>query len=392
MDEDADTERVAVFPRISRRFWYRARVRSVDRFHRRSAWSDWTDAALPFDDQRPPTPLDVEIYPQSTDRVVVEWADPTIDVPLSGTVTGTSGTATLTGVGTHFLHQIDAGDRLKIESGATYTVLKVTSATALTLTTNLATSPAAKKIWEVAEDPDVALYAVALAHSADVNLGVQPNEWADVYARDRVNGTRKAFKIRDADVGLTFYARVRSVDAARNRSEWIPAWVKALHAEAANSDPDVDGDGVVVLPGMSSVIAEFENPRGAPGNIEETGSPNTNKRWENTTTNRLYFVQARMICGDRDAGQGEPTGADIIVQVTRFESDGTSSAHLFTAGNRLRIQDGEWRSGLTPAADFEITYLDPGEAIQPAVVQVGSGNPGNNLLIQITLSPAPPVA
>ena len=386
MDEDADTERVAVFPRISRRFWYRARVRTVDRFSRKGAWSDWTDPALPFDDDAPPKPKNVEVYPQSTDRVVVAWDDPTIDLPTSGTVSGTSGTPTLAGIGTHFLHQIEAGAIVKV-FGNTYTVSEVTSATALTLMTNLSNSPSGHTLYEVVEDPDIAMYAVQLADWSDVNLGVQPNVWSDVYARDRVNGNRKAFKVKDADVGLTFYARVRSLDAARNRSKWVPAWVKDLHAGVGNDDPDVDGDGVVVLPGMSSVIVEFQNPRGE-GQIEET----TTKRWENLTTNRLYFLKARMTCGDRENTSGEPTGADIIVQITRFLDDGVSSAHLFTFGNRLRIQDGEWRSGLTVPPDFEITYLDPGEAISATVQQIGSDHPGNNLVIQVTLSPAPPLA
>lgn len=387
-DDDADTTRTAVFPRISRRYWYRARVRTVDRFNRRGDWSAWTGAALPFDDLRPPTPLDVEIYPLSTDRVVVEWADPVISIPLTGTVAGTSGTATLTGTGTHFLHQVDAGDQIKIESdGATYTVLKVTSATALTLTTNLATSPSGKKIWEVAEDPDAAFYVVQLGEFSHIDLGVTPNEWDDVYAHDRISGNRKAFKIKNADLGLTFFARVRSMDAARNRSGWVPAWSRDEHSGDANSSTIADGDGVVVLPGISDVEAEFHAPRPgtvSTGQLDATGE--IPKRWFNETAQRLYFQFARMSC-DKDH---RPSGPALLVQIKRFETDETTSANLFTSGNRLRLDPGEYRSGRETT--FEVAYIDPGESLEASIAQISGAPYGQDLDISVWMSPAPPPA
>jgi len=387
MDDDADTTRVAVFPRITRRYWYRARVRTVDRFNRRGDWPEWTDPALPFDDTDPPTPTDVEIYSLSTDRVVVEWDDPTIDLPLAGTVAGTSGTATLTGTGTHFLHELEAGALLKIESDSTiYTVLKVTSPTALTLTTNLGTSPAAKKIYEVVEDPDVDFYTVQLATYPNVDLGTTPNEWQQVYARDRQKGKRHAFKIRDADISNTFYARVRAIDAARNRSEWIPAWVRTLHSGDANSDPDADADGVVVLPGVPNISAEFHAPNPGTPSTGQIDTGTIPKKWTNEGTTRLWFQYARMVC-DPDH---EPTGADIIVQIQRFEDDDVTSANIFTSGNRLRINADEHRSGRED--NFDILYLDPGESLQCTIQQVGSGNHGQDLDITVWMSLAPPVA
>ena len=66
------------------------------------------------------------------------------------------------------------------------------------------------------------------------------------------------------------------------------------------------------------------------------------KRWENLGLNRLYFQYARMTCDESN----RPGGADIIVQIARFEDDGVTNASIFASGNRLRIQDGEWRSAV----------------------------------------------
>lgn len=395
-DGDADTEVVAVFhSNIHRHRWYRCRVRTVDRFSRKGDWSDWTPAAFPFDDETPPTPLNVEVFPASTDRVVVAWDDPMITFPTRGTVSGTSGTDTLTGIGTYFHQEIDPGTTVRIGdrvTGDDYIVKSVSTGTALVLTTNLLTSPTDAQFWEIAEDPDVDLYAVQIALFADVDLTVAPNVWSDVFAHDRSTGTRKAFKIPDSRVDDTFFARVRSIDAARNRSSWIPAWDRSQHSDVANSDPDVDGDGVVIIPGNPGVTASWTYPGVLPLNaVLPYADPN---RWQNLTGTKLYFQRAHIEVGDREGGTGEPHVTNLVVQMRRWLTDGTTNEILFHASapdNRLKILAGEW-SDSAPEGSFEVPSLSPNQAVSWTLVQVGSdANPGIDLRISLFMSTSPPV-
>jgi hypothetical protein len=80
-DDDADTYvRKAILIRNPRN-WHRFRVRSVDRFNRRSAWSAWTSWQRP-NREVPPRPTDVTIFDASLDRVVLDWDAP--DDPEDG--------------------------------------------------------------------------------------------------------------------------------------------------------------------------------------------------------------------------------------------------------------------------------------------------------------------
>lgn len=412
-DGDADSTVTVVFHNdIHRHYWYRCRVRTIDRFSRRGDWSAWTDPALPFDDDSPPTPVNVEVFPASTDRVVVAWEDPTIAVPCVGTVSGTIGFPTLTGVGTQFRRQVEAGTVIKIAdtyadlgSADTYTVKAVTSATSLTLTSDLLASATDSVVWEVTDDPDVAIYAVQIAKFANVDTSVQPNEWSDVYAHDRSEGRRKGFKIKNSDTDETFMARVRSIDAARNRSAWIPAWVRAAHSGDANSDPDADADGVVVVPGGSIVSAEWNYPgrldkdgldiKDDDGDTTEhiTAPYEIPSRFENQTGIRLYFKNCQLTCGDKEAGTGCPTGTGIIVQMRRWETDEVTAHTLFDASggdDRPRIGTNDFR-GSSNTFQAGGKYVDPGEAVSCTLFQYGATNPGSNLRVQLTMSPAAPV-
>jgi hypothetical protein len=71
-DDDAGTLVRAGFPIRNPKNWFRARVRSIDRFNRRGNWSDWTSWQRPGN-EAPPAPTEVTIYENAADRVVIDW-------------------------------------------------------------------------------------------------------------------------------------------------------------------------------------------------------------------------------------------------------------------------------------------------------------------------------
>lgn len=75
-DGDADTTTGFVFTsKIKKHRWYRARARTIDRFNRRGAWSEWTTGGSPTDTTDPPLPLDVEAYGRHN-HVGIDWRKP----------------------------------------------------------------------------------------------------------------------------------------------------------------------------------------------------------------------------------------------------------------------------------------------------------------------------
>jgi microcystin-dependent protein len=71
-----------------------------------------------------------------------------------------------------------------------------------------------------------------------VELSTSPT-FATNYAKDRgVKGNRRTFVIDDAGMGDTYYGRVRSISADRDKSAWIPA------TSAGNSDPGASPTGI----------------------------------------------------------------------------------------------------------------------------------------------------
>jgi hypothetical protein len=373
-DADADSTVTAIFQTgIRRRYWYRCRVRCIDRFNRKSLWSNWTDAALPFDDDRPPQPLLVRIFESSTDRVVLDWDDPVDYIPTRGTVTGTSGTATLTGTNTQFEKEVERGSTIRVD-GNNYLVKSVASATSLTLATNLSTSPSGSNLRLVEEHPDVAFYQVQIAKSADVS-GTPNHDWSAVYMKDRRNGTRKAFKIADADRGLTFYGRVRSVDAAWNKSKWV------YGRFTANSDETLSGEGVTVGAGGGKVIATWSKVGRA--RVKHY----SNRRWTNTTGQRLYFKKARATCGDKEAATGAPTGASLQFNIRYWPADESTSSNIFDTDARLEISAGTYKDVNGPNTFQNRTYIDPDEALTVKVATVGSTYPGDDWTVQLMMDP-----
>lgn len=57
---------------IKKKYFYRARVRAVDRFNRRGDWSTWTAWASPTDNTAPPDPFNVQAWVDQS-RIQVKW-------------------------------------------------------------------------------------------------------------------------------------------------------------------------------------------------------------------------------------------------------------------------------------------------------------------------------
>lgn len=74
-DEDGDTRVEKAIKAIDSKKWYRARVRTIDRYNRRGTWSSWTTWEKPGQDV-PSTPLNVSIHEGTKDGVVLKWDPP----------------------------------------------------------------------------------------------------------------------------------------------------------------------------------------------------------------------------------------------------------------------------------------------------------------------------
>jgi hypothetical protein len=241
-DNDADTTITAVFHNIRRRYWYRCRVRSIDRFSRHGDWSAWTPAALPFDDNRPPAPTNVETWSKGTDRVPIRWDDPLVDVPIRGVSSVINGSATVTGTGTKYNTEVRDGTLLRFAgSTTTYNVKQVISDTSLILEGTYSESSGTKSTFLQEDDPDVAFYEWQIAKNTQVTNGT-PDIFNHIYDHGRTRGNNVSVKVEPGDENLKFRARVRSIDAAHNRSPWISAWIRANHGGFANNSSTVTGD------------------------------------------------------------------------------------------------------------------------------------------------------
>src|SRR5580765_339730 len=241
-DADGDTTRTTIFHNIRRRYWYRCRVRTVDRYGRQGDWSNWTPAALPYDNNNPPAPTNVETWDLNTDRIPIRWDDPLIDVETRGNSTPTNGSTTVNGVGTKYTNEVREGSVIRFAGSVNlYTVRTVTSDTVLVLMSNYGEATASKKLYIEEDDPDVAYYEWQIAKGSQVTPGT-PDVWNAVYDKGRTKGNFVNVKVQDADKINRFYVRVRSIDSAHNRSPWIAAWIRANHGGAANNASASAGD------------------------------------------------------------------------------------------------------------------------------------------------------
>lgn len=193
-EEDANDTVRAIFPAVRKRQWYRARVKTVDRWNRPGDWSDWTPAGRATDNDNPPAPSSVEVTVKQR-QIVVEWEQP-----------------------------LDADDPDGLEI-----------------------------------DDDIAYSIVELA----TNAGFTTFQGGNV-KRDRfVGGTKKMFKVEKPG-NSTFYARVKNVDAAGNKSGWTE-----------------DNDQVVGPTASSIVSIAFDKIEGTPGarlRAVVTVNPSTDSR------------------------------------------------------------------------------------------------------------------
>lgn len=381
-DDPGDYAHIIFGQRVRRARIYRFRVRAVTVGNVKGNWSDWfpnVGGSSPLDDTRPPTPLNVRIFDTATDRVVLDWDEPTVTMPTRGTVSGSLGSPTVTGLNTKFDVEVERGSTVRI-GGVDYLVKSVASATSLTLATNLGSSPSNAEMFTIEDDPDVQFFQVQIARANKVS-GTPNHDWEEVYMRDRTNGSRKSFKVGDLDRAVTFYGRVRSVDAAYNKSRWVYGRL------TANSDPNLSGEGVTIgVGGGGKIVATFTKA----GRLRVKHY--SNRRWQNTTDSRLYFKRARLSIGDKEAGTGAPTGSSVKVNLKRWETDETTKASVFQTGgggdddDRLIVNADTYKDS-APADTFNITYLDPGEWLTLRVAQVGSGYPGRDLVCQVWMEP-----
>ena len=74
-DEDADTVWHLTFLIRHRRYWKRARAKTVDRWGRKGDWGSWTSWQRPGQEE-PPNSTAVTIFDNSVDQVIIDWDSP----------------------------------------------------------------------------------------------------------------------------------------------------------------------------------------------------------------------------------------------------------------------------------------------------------------------------
>lgn len=359
---------------VRKHIFYRFRVQAENRNGCTGDYSAWTSWTLANDHNPPPGPLLVKGFTNSTNRLVVDWDPPIAFVPIEGTASVTIGTAAVVGVGTSFQTQVGRGDTLKMDA-ETFDVLSITDDTHLTLATNAVGTHTAAIPYQEEPDPDVAFYQVWVGTAATVAN-------ATLYKRDRyVHATKKSLRVADADSGLVFYMWVRSVDASGNRSAWIAA------TAAGNSSSVTAPDGFFVGAGGGGIVVTFRKL----GRCRVKHYANA--RWTNNTGRTLTFKRARATVGDRELATGAPTGSALKVQLKRWQfvaGDEVNPTSIFQTGggadddDRLSIAATKYKDTNGPTT-FEITTLLADEAVSMKVAQIGSSQPGDDLVVQVYL-------
>jgi hypothetical protein len=193
--------------------------------------------------------------------------------------------------------------------------------------------------------PDIAYFQIQLSTSSG---------FSSIYKFDRYHiGTSRSWKIRESDLGETFYARVRSVDGSGNKSSWVPATI------IGNSSPSATPDGATV--GTGKTILTFTIAGDAQVKVYK---PRTRAE-EDMTIKR--------VTGDFD---DVPTGADLIIDIL------VGGVSIFSSqANMLHIQDGGDGKGTTTA--IANPNISEGQSIKVSVVQVGTNQPGGNGTVRL---------
>jgi hypothetical protein len=361
-----------VLPRPKRWHW-QAAARAIDHHGCEGSWSAWTSVARPDTNDRPASPLDVRLR-KSHDRIVVTWDDPTEDFDLSGTVSGTSGTATLTGSGTKFTYEIEEGSDIRV-GGNVYRVKRITSDTALTLRSNLSTSPSASVFYLVEEDSDVHRYRAQIALLADVDVGQTPDLWDQVYDQQKTKKNRVAFKIVDDDEDELFYARVCSISDEPHRSRNVPATL------GGNSDPDANGDAIGIIRDV------FVKTFTVDGEVEAKAYA---APWRAHRDVRIKRIKAT--AGRHDGGthpdDGAPVGADLKAQIYKADTTLSSETAILSTGDIIKIDAGTHKDAAGGTdGDYNTRNIDENEILYVDVTQVGSTSPGSDLAISVFMIP-----
>jgi microcystin-dependent protein len=212
--------------------WYwqtRGRARSGQ--HCWSDWSEWSSPVAPIGGQ-PPTPINVVIYDNDRDSVTLDWDPNTVDILHRGTVSVSSGSGAVSGVGTHFLSDVGISTQIVI-NGQLKRVLSISSDTAMVMDSNFSATVSGVPIAERVPDPDVRRSFAQISKHANFD---------NIYKEDEVGATKKRFKIADGDLGATFYGRVRNHDQEWQKSKFVAATTSGNSiAWGAGGDPGPDG-------------------------------------------------------------------------------------------------------------------------------------------------------
>lgn len=115
-----------------------------------------------------------------------------------------------------------------------------------------------------------------------------------------------------------------------------------------------------------------------------------------------YWVAgASAAVGRHDSGthpnDGAPTGADMFFNFGVITRTGSSDTKLFVSDTEFTIAAGRhvddkaFAAMVSPSPwlrnDLNFTQLTPGMSVYPKVLQVGSSNPGTNLVLTLYLIP-----
>lgn len=340
---------------VRKHVWYRFRVQAENTQGCVGDWSSWTSWTLANDHTAPPSPLLVKGFTNSTNRLVVDWDPPVTFLPIEGTVSASSGTATVTGTGTFFQSQVGPGDAIKLDS-ETKNVVSITDDTHLTVDANWSSAHTSVVAYLEEPDPDVAFYQVWVGTSVTFGRST-------LYKRDRyVHATKKSLRVADADSGSTFYIWVRSVDASANHSAWIPA------TEAGNSSAGATPDGFTIGAGGGGTMTPFLFTK--PGRLRQRHYPH---RIINETDATLEFRRARLAVGLHDKtshpNDGCPQGGPVRVQLVYWSNKvGTLDSGIGTGDTSMTVTE----TFTPPATTFDALLDDELVSVTNRVLVSGS--------------------
>lgn len=113
-----------------------------------------------------------------------------------------------------------------------------------------------------------------------------------------------------------------------------------------------------------------------------------------------WFARVSANCGRHDdavhPNDGTPSGTPIYVNMRRVTADLTTDTAVLAADSRVNIPidhhhdaTNDDEDGEQIKADFNVLKIYKGEHIYPKIVQVGSGRPGNGMVVTAVLVPVP---